>query len=96
MSTPQRGGPPKNEAGPATGPAPTATSTLTAESSAVSCPECAVRDQVCTCEFYAGWATWPTVTNEPVGEQLRRRRAGAQRSPRLACGRRDPNSVSWW
>jgi hypothetical protein len=91
----RRGGPPLNGCGPAHQDEATATTLNATNDSELSCV-CDLRDQRCTCEFYADWATWPTSPNEPVAQQLRRRRAAAQRSPRLACGRRDPISRGWW
>ena len=53
------------------------------------CPE----GTECTCWFYRDWTLcWPPLGS--VADQLRRRRAAALRSPRLACDRRDPLSRS--
>ena len=52
-------------------------------------------DEVCVCQFYADWKChW--AAPQDVATQLRRRRAAAMRSPRLACGRRDPISAVMW
>ncbi len=45
--------------------------------------------------YYDDWACdWTSPQDVP--SQLRRRRAAALRSPRLACDRRDPNSAVMW
>lgn len=61
------------------------------------CPRCGF-GEVCVCDFYRNWTVeWPTQPYEPVSVQLRRRRAAAHRSPRLAGScRRDPISGSVW
>jgi hypothetical protein len=97
MTNATTGGPPPTEK-----PAPTpgnrlsATHTTSPNYTDVSCPVCALRDQACTCAFYADWyLIWPTTPDESIGVQLRRRRDAALRAPRLACGRRDPISTGW-
>lgn len=93
MTAPPRGGPPKNETGPE-GPAPTTSPNAVTESTC-STGRCAI-DELCLCDFYADWllVAFPAVGS--VAEQLRRRRQGAYRLPRLECGRRDPISTGRW